>query len=177
MNDPLDREYLTWLYSQVGSVKLRNASRTHWSLITQLFTKKFVWLIPNDDNRMEDGRDLRQIFLDEREIHNVDPAWLGLDCSMLEMLIALARRLSFEAEGETRTWFWHMLDNLDLTQFNDRVYNEQHREGIDLALDTVIMRRYSPNGEGGLFPLRNPTEDQRDVELWYQFCAYLLELL
>ncbi len=177
MNEPLDELYLTWLYSQVGSVKRRTASRTHWSLVRQLFTKEFVWLVPNDDNRVEDGRDLRQEFLDEREIVDPDLAWMGLGCSMLEMLIALSRRLSFEAEGEPRVWFWHMLGNLDLTQFNDEEYNELHQQGIDAALDQVIWRTYSPNGSGGLFPLKRPKENQRTVEIWYQLSAYLLELL
>ncbi len=177
MNEPLDELYFTWLYSQVGSVKLRTASRTHWSLVRQLYTKEFIWLIPNDDNRVEDGRDLRLEFLDAREIENADSDWLGLGCSMLEMLIALSRRLSFEAEGEPRDWFWHMLENLDLEQFNDQQYNELHQLGIDATLDQVIWRTYSPNGFGGIFPLKYPQEDQRSIEIWYQLSAYLLERL
>jgi len=59
MNEPLDDLYLTWLYSQIGSIKLKQPSRTYWSLFRQLYTKEFVWIIPNDDNRIEDGRDLR----------------------------------------------------------------------------------------------------------------------
>jgi hypothetical protein len=177
VNEPLDELYLTWLYSQVGSVKLRTASRTHWSLIRQLYTKEFVWLVPNDDNRVEDGRDLRQEFLDDRGIENTDPDWMGLGCSMLEMLIALSRRFSFEAEGEPREWFWHMLENLELPPFNDREYNEFFQREINDSLERVIWRTYSPNGFGGLFPLQHPKEDQRDVELWYQLSTYLLEEL
>ncbi len=175
MNKPLDELYLTWLYSQVGSVKLRTAARTHWSLIRQLYTKEFIWLIPNDDNRLEDGRDLRREFLADCEIDDPDPLWMGLGCSMLEMLIAFSRRLSFETEGAPRVWFWHMLENLDLVQFNDQEHNKLHAKGIDEALDQVVWRTYYADGFGGLFPLKHPVENQRNVEIWYQFNAYILE--
>ncbi len=177
MKEPLDELYLTWLYSQVGSVKLRTASKTHWSLIRHLYVKEFVWIIPNDDNRLEDGRDLRHEFLDDREIDNPDPVWMGLGCSMLEMLIALSRGFSFVADGAPRTWFWHMLENLDLAQFNDKEYHEIHQRGIDEALDQVIWRTYYPDGFGGLFPLKHPKLDQRNVEIWYQLNAYIMEQL
>lgn len=177
MDDPLDRDYLTWLYSQVSSVKLKTPSRTYWSLLKILFTTEFTWFIPNDDNRLVEGTDLREAFLDERGITNPDPSWMEMECSMLEMLIALSRRLSFEAEGEPRTWFWHLLENLDLHQFNDQNYSPLYEKGIRDALAQVNNRTYSPNGEGGLFPLKRPRSDQRREEIWYQLNAYLNERL
>lgn len=171
----LDEEYLTWLYSQVGSVKLRNRSKSHWSLARQLFKKEFVWFVPNDDNRVEDGRDLRFEFLEANGL-TADEGWLSMGCSMLELLIGMARRLSFEVEGEPRVWFWHLIETLDLFQYNDREYNAQAEDKIDEALNRVIFRTYEANGRGGLFPLRRPLKDQREVELWYQLSAYLLEL-
>ena len=72
-------------------------------------------------------------------------------------------------------WFWHLIETLDLEQFNDRKYDDHAQEEIAEILDRVIWRTYAPNGDGGLFPLRNPTKDQRKVELWYQLNAYLLE--
>lgn len=177
MSALLDEQYFTWLYSQVGSVKLRNRSRTHWSLARQMHRKEFIWLIPNDDNRVEDGKDLRYEFLEACEIYETDPDWLGLGCSMLEMMIALSRRLSFEADGEPRVWFWHLIEMLDLEQYNDRNFDRLAEQRVDEALDQVIWRTYSPNGRGGLFPLNHATRDQREVELWYQLNAYLLELL
>lgn len=177
MSEPLDEQYLTWLYSQVGSVKLKNPSRTYWSLLRQLFTKEFVWIIPNDDNRVEDGRDLRYEFLRDAGIKRADADWLGLECSILEMLIGLSRRLSFEDEKEAdpRWWFWKLLENLGLSTINDRQYDELYARGIDETLDRIVWRTYNHNGEGGLFPLRYPEEDQKDVEIWYQMSAYLLE--
>lgn len=176
MNATLDELYLTWLYSLVGDVESKRPSRTYWSLLSQLFCKEFVWLVPNDDNRLEDGRDLRYEFRDTYEIEEIDPDWMSLGCSFLELLIGLSRRLSFEAEGEPRVWFWHLLEVLDLYQYNDNNYNKGLiYERIEDILDTVIWRTYDRDGKGGLFPLRNPEKDQRHVEIWYQMNAYLIE--
>jgi hypothetical protein len=175
MDGPLDEQYFIWLYSQVAAVKLRNRAKSFWSLTRVLLKKEFIWLIPNDDNRAADGRDLRYEFLSETGLQ-ADPDWLDQGCSMFEMLLGLARRLSFEADGEVRVWFWHLIEVLDIYQYNDRVYDEKAEAHIHEALDRVIFRLYSPSGRGGLFPLNRPQQDQREVELWYQLAAYLIEL-
>lgn len=177
MDGLLDEAYFKWLYAQVSPIRLKNPARTHWSLLRQLYKKEFVWFIPNDDNRVEDGKDLRREFIESINLRgDPDPVWMSLGCSILEMLIALSRRLSFEAEGEPRDWFWHMLENVDLQKYTDKYYDQIAERDIDQACDIIIFRTYAPNGRGGLFPLRNPVEDQRNVELWYQFNAYLVEL-
>jgi len=173
VSEPLDELYFRWLYSQVASVKQKNPSRTYWALLKQLFTKEFVWIIPNDDNRLEDGRDLREEFIEERQLHNVDPAWTELGCSMLEMLIALSRRLSFEDDQPADEWFWKLIENLGLRGFTDK--HTYTAEIVDEILDDVIWRTYGEDGQGGLFPLKHPNQDQRDIEIWYQLSAYLLE--
>lgn len=175
MPEPLDDAYLTWLHSQLVSPRLKNPARTFWCLTRQLYKKEFVWYVPNDDNRIEDGKDLRHEFVEVSGITNPDPVWLDMECSVLEMLLGLSRRLSFEAEGEPRDWFWHLLGNLDLQKYNDKNYNALAEEAIDSKLDILIWRNYSPDGRGGLFPLKHPREDQRVVELWYQLAAYLDE--
>lgn len=173
MDEPLDEQYLKWLYRQVASIRLRNPARTYWSLLRQLFKTEFVWLIPNDDNRIEDGRDLRYEFIEES---GADPSddWMTLQCSMLELLIGLSRRLDFEADGGSRRWFWMLLENLDLHNLNDSEYDNQE-EFVDDVLANVIWRTYDYDGSGGLFPLEHPDRDQTQVELWYQLSAYLLE--
>jgi hypothetical protein len=179
MNEPLDEQYLKWLYSQVASVRLKNPARTYWSLLRQLYSKEYVWLVANDDNRVEDGRDLRKEFKREIEIGQ-DNSWMELGCSMLEMLIALSRRLNFESEHEDGPahWFWHMLNNVGLEQYSDMYYtNTFTKELVEDILDTVIQRNFDPDGMGGLFPLDDPPEDQRFVELWYQSSSYLLEII
>jgi hypothetical protein len=174
MSEPLDELYFRWLYAQVGPVRLKNPSRTYWSLLKLLHTKEFVWIIPNDDNRLEDGRDLRDEFVYEIRHMDVEPEWMSLGCSMLEMLIGLARRLWFEDDRfQIDEWFWHLMENLGLSNFSDRGgWDEQD---VDDILSAVIWRIYEPDGSGGLFPLKDAQEDQREVELWYQMSEYLLE--
>jgi hypothetical protein len=175
MNAPLDELYLTWLYSQVGSTRTRSKERTYWHLLRQLYTTEFVWLIPNDDNRVNDGKELRDEFLDDHHIRDVDPHWMNEPCSFLEMMIALSRRIAFQVDGKTRDWFWHLIENLDLQRCNDAYFNEQLSAVVTETVDRVIWRQFYFNGHGGLFPLRNPERDQRKVEIWYQMHAYLIE--
>lgn len=169
---PLDERYLTWLYSRIGDVEEENPKRTYWKLFRQLYSIEFVWVVPNDDNRVEDGRDLRLRFLEEWHV-KADRHWMSLGCSMLEMLLGVAYRLSFEAEGPPRVWFWELINNIGLERYTDDKRVDLER--IAEVCDRVIWRTYSPTGQGGLFPLRESDEDQREVEIWYQLCAYVLE--
>lgn len=173
MEAPIDELYFTWLYGVVADPRIKRTYRTYWRLFKLLYTKEFVWIVPNDDNRIEDGKELRYEFIDHQKLMDVDHGWMNLGCSMLELLIGLSRRLAFETDSEPRVWFWRMLENLDLEKFNDGAHFTD--EMVQEKLDAVIWRTYKHNGEGGLFPLSQPCKDQRDVELWYQMSAYILE--
>lgn len=168
----LDDRYLTWLYGQVAEVKTRKSPRTFWNLFKQLYSTEFVWVVPNDDNRAEDGRQLRCEWAANTR-SEVDPNWLSLGCSFLELLIGLSRRLAFETDGDAPNWFWHLIDNLGLLDCNDR--SNFKFEEVDERLFVVIWRTYDRCGNGGLFPLRRTKNDQRKVELWYQLSEYLLQ--
>jgi hypothetical protein len=174
MYAPLDELYLRWLYSQVASVKTRIRARTYWRLFKQLYTTEFIWLVPNDDNRVMDGQLLRDEFLADSELEVVDQEWMALNCSFLEMLIALSRRLSFEADGEPLEWFWHLMRNLELQDYTDNI--DLPVDEVMAKVNQVIWRTYRKNGIGGLFPLKRPRIDQTEVEIWYQLNAYLNEM-
>lgn len=170
---PLDELYFIWLYRQVANPDIAEPSLTYWKLLKELFTKEFVWLIPNDDNRIEDGKALRIEFIQDEGLTEVDRDWIELGCSMFELMVGLSRRLAFEAEGEPHFWFWTMMENLGIHKYSDdRRFARIH---INKILDRVIFRTYKENGFGGLFPLKHPEQDQRNVELWYQLSAYVLE--
>lgn len=174
MGEPLDEQYFKWLYSKVASVRTTNPTRTYWSLFRLLFRKEFDWTVPNDDNRVEDGRDLRKEFSDAKNLHP-SVEWMKMECSMLEMLIALARRLEYDTEASLSDWFFCLLSNINLNGYNDSYFKLSDETTINRSLDRVVQRTYEPDGHGGLFPLDYPQEDQRYVELWYQRAAYLLE--
>lgn len=175
MSAYLDQLYFDWLCNQVYSVKTSSPSRSYRNLFHILYTTEFVWLVPNDDNRIEDGKDLRREFLEDENIRvdGWDHEWINLGCSMLELLLGLSRRLSFETDESENFWLFELLENIDLKQYNDRT--PISLDDIIEILDRVIFRTYLPNGHGGLFPLKHPQCDQRDLELWYQLSAYILE--
>lgn len=172
--ESLDERYFLWLYSQVASPNTRARVRLYKKLLGQLHEKEFVWLVANDDNRVEDGRALRDEFAEEHGVQGSEQ-WHADPCTMLELFLVLARSLAFQMDDEVDIWFWHLVEVLGLKRYNDLEYDTLASEIIDEALDNVIWRRYEPNGVGGLFPLRHAEEDQREVELWYQLNAYLLE--
>lgn len=174
MTEPLDELYFKWLYSQVGNVRLKNPRRSYWKLLRQLYKTEFVWLIPNDDNRLEDGRNLRQLFVEQKRLWGTDPNWMMMGCSVLEMLIGISWHLNFEEDSQTiDEWFWELIENLHLKNANDA--SEYDEADVEEVLADLIWRTYEPNGRGGLFPLNYPESDQRDVELWYQMQTYLIE--
>lgn len=163
--------YLDWLAAKIGHVRTRRSMNTYHDLLRKLSQTEFVWFVANDDNRAEDGRQLRLEWVTTQETP-ADPAWLASGCSFLEMLIALSYRLEFQSSSGADAWFWHLLMNIDLTAQNDRVFDEQEVEDRTHA---VMFRTYERNGHGGLFPLRRSRKDQRKVEIWQQMSAYLLQ--
>lgn len=174
MSAQLDESYFKWLYKQVADPNLPDGPLTYWRLLKMLFEKEFVWVVPFDENRIEDGKALRLRFLEDEGLPvDVDPDWMAMGCSFLELMVGLAVRLEFEADGRVHYWFWNLMSNIGLDGYHDRT--RLPKTHIDNVLEDVIFRNYSPAGEGGFFPLRNPQKDQRTVELWEQLSAYVLE--
>ncbi len=175
MDGTADDRYFEWLYSHIGPVNYNNPRHSYWSLAKQLYTKKFRWFVRNDENRAEDGVQLREEFIERWGHEGLDPNWMSLECSLFEMLVALSERLAFESYGEVGDWFWKLMENLGLNRYTDNLYNPSVAQDINETLDRVLDRDYGFDGAGGLFPLREAARDQRRVEIWYQKEAYLLE--
>lgn len=171
MEETVEHLYFNWLCARV--VNLSDIPNpTYWKVLAQLHRTEFVWVVMGDDNRAEDGKELRREFIFQAELPD-NPEWRAMGCSCFEMLIAFARRAEFQDETPTHEWFWEFMRNLDLTDWHDDSdYDENLVDGI---LEEFIWRTYLPNGAGGLFPIDNPGEDQRQVEIWYQFCEYLVD--
>lgn len=176
MNGTIDDKYLEWLYqSEIGAVRNKNPRRSYWELSRKLYSMPFAWSVRNDDNRAQDGVALRYDFLNEVRADIVDESWLGLDCSVLEMLIGMARRVAFESFGSPAEWFWKFLSNLELKGYSDHVWSTAIDREVTEILQRFVNRTYEYDGTGGIFPLRDPDEDQREKELWYQMSAYIME--
>lgn len=164
---------MQWLYAQVADPNKKRRSLTYWVLFRQLFTTEFMWFVLNDDNRWVDGKDLRYEFLVETDTPYVYEDFMDVGCCMLEMLIALSRRIAFLTDTPVDAWFWHILNNIGIAKFNDAC--EDFEPQVQEALERVIWRTYDFSGRGGLFPLRAATKDQTKIEIWYQMGAYILE--
>lgn len=164
MNQTLETEYFEWLKHEACK-----DSRNYQDLFYQMHEKEFVWIIPNDDNRINDGMDLRSEFLGVREAHQM---FKGV--SVLEILVGLSRRMAWAAGGDSRRWAWQLVCNLKLDRMSDPV-GIRREDRIDGILEDLIWRNYQPDGVGGFFPLANAEADQTKVELWYQMSAYINE--
>lgn len=176
----IEQDYFAWLCELVH---INSIETSYMALAKDLHHRKFYSIVPHDENRASDGKELREEYL--REINYPKYIEIEGDCSIFEMLIALAKRMDFETndpydieENVDRTayWFWEMIDNLGLTKYSDdNYYYYGGSDHIDRILDRFLERRYSRDGNGGIFPLEWTRKDQRDVEIWGQMNAYLAE--
>lgn len=164
----LDYEYFEWL---VGEIAVP-ARKTYNDLFDRMHNLEFVWFIPNDDNRIQDGMDVRNEFLNgsRGKLTQV----LG-GVSLLEVLVALSRRVAFNAGGKPERWAWELVKNLKLHKASDPLIGAKGNK-VEEALESLVWRTYNPDGTGGFFPLTNPKEDQTKVEIWYQMNAYVNEM-
>lgn len=178
MSSSLTEDYLRWLAPQIREDDgLSNPNKTYDGLLELMFETKFAFLdsIPRDENRMGDGCALRYEFCNERDMTTDSLIFLG-PASFLEVLIGLSRRLAFTAGHKSAPgWAWVLLANLNLHRAADPITRPKARK-VSQTLERCIWREYEPDGFGGFFPLREPREDQRQVEIWYQMAAYVSEM-
>lgn len=169
MSNQVNREYFDWLVSQIEIVGQSPRSYTH--LFRLMHETEFTWEIPGDDNRFQDGLDLRGYF--SGGVRSRIPQLEFV--SVLEVLIGISRRIAFIAGGEPKQWACQLVDNLGLTQFHDPLKHSDIPT-VQAILHTLVSRRYNEDGSGGFFPLNDPQEDQRRIEIWAQLNAYVNEI-
>lgn len=177
----LNNRYFNWM-CQLVSVRRYSKGRSYRKLLQFLHRVDFYYIIPMDSNREADGIDLRYRFGYENSYEESMIASFLDDrpCSVLEMMIALAIRCEENIMDDpdigdrAGQWFWSMIVNLGLEDMDDVKYNESY---IDRAINRFLNREYKRNGEGGLFTVRHSGRDLRNVEIWYQMCWYLDELV
>lgn len=177
-------DYFRWLCGLVEGIT-EDPRTSYKGLLYTLFAKDFYCFVANDSNRSSDGIYLRREYLEaikaNDDEHGVEWTALTGPCRMLEMMIALAKRCEDDImydpkkKDRTRDWFFVMIKNLGLDIYTDANFDYLSQEQINRVLDTVIERTYTKKGEGGLFPLKEPKQDQRKVEIWFQLTAWLNE--
>lgn len=170
--------YFGWLYYQVLRVFDEKSPLSYTNVCSEMHNIKFDDSVPNDDNRARDGLELRDEFISSlKEIEVEDYTQLQSlgGCSLLEMLIALARRADYIVEYGQERWFKIFLENLDLWKYADSDWTPRSGMKVRKILNDFNHRQYTRSGRGGVFPLRKPKKDQRALELWYQMSAYMTE--
>lgn len=164
--EPIEESYFKWLCAKVIDTTVSN----YWDLLKILHTTEFVWQVVGDRNRSADGLELRETFLREK-FRQTDDEWFDEPCGLLEMIIAFCNRASFQTDMPIAEWFWVFMTNLHLEEY--RRVGASDVDVIDNILHNFVWRTYQADGYGGLFPLRKAKNDQREVELWYQFYQYV----
>ena len=98
----IKQDYFAWLCELVGA---DTGNPPYLILAKELHATEFTWCVRNDDNRASDGLQLRAEYGNSL-------GYFDGPCSVLEMLIALARRIDFElsipenVRDYTSRFFW-----------------------------------------------------------------------
>ena len=176
MVDRINRQYFKWMS---GIIDGTSYSKLLWSLHNTRFTAR----LQLDEDREEDGSDLRGLFKKEcgygsSDIHseflNTRP------CSILEMMVALCIRCENhimdnpDIGDRTSQWFWDMIESLGLSGMRDTNFDEAYTERTIARFNN---REYFKNGRGGLFTSNDENVNMLDMDIWYQMCCYLNTIL
>jgi len=170
-------QYINWLASKVTVYVGSNYSK----LIQCLWENPFVWQLPDDKNRAVDGNMLRDVYVQSHHVEYKNLVFPFPDgCTFLEFLIALASRandIMYEpGMDKTSDYFWQMISNMCLDRCDDATYGKLWDDFyVNECVGRILSRNYDYNGSGGLFPLQNPIDDQKNVPIWYQMNAFLNE--
>lgn len=171
--DRVNNEYFEWLCELIDIGRFsKNVS--YRSLLKHLHNIEFTWFIPHDDNRADDGIQLRRKY----GLHCDDLAlsrYISGPCSVLEMMVALATRCEAFMDDtlmgdRTGQWFWGMIHNLGLSPMTDSKFDIDY---VDDIIARFLNREYEPDGKGGLFTVKHCAQDMRTVEIWCQLSWYL----
>lgn len=174
----INYDYFEWLSNLIA--KNRFAKEISYKkLLIFLHNTEFRYSMIRDENRAEDGVELRYRFaLSEGYEDDVDYVMEVLDgpCSVFEMMVALALRCEETIMDDPRVgdrtgqWFWGMIVNLGLGYMTDSKFD---RRVAEIAISRFLDREYDQDGRGGLFTVAYCDRDLRTVEIWNQMCWYL----
>ena len=120
----IETSYFQWLCTIIHADSFE---KSYYLLCGELFKYPFWVKVQRDINRANDGLGLRNEYFEEVGIDNNGS--LSEDCSMLELFIGIAKRMNDELMTEdsgdkTHEYFWEMMRNLELDEFDDEKFGE-----------------------------------------------------
>lgn len=149
-------------------------------LFRTLLDIPYYWNNKFDDSRAMDGRRIRNRFLNEDDSTTeevIESFVYGWPVSVLEVLIALARKLDLEylhtpMEDQAHVWFWMMMENLGLEHHiiaaNRHFAYDDEINDIKAKVFCWMDKEYDDNGHG-----YNPFEPPPDYIHDLDFNKYL----
>ena len=181
MAQTVKEKYFDWICELIDHTECDTES-SYFKLLHYLNEVKFTYILEMDENRMSDGINLKYRFGHVMGYPNelIENSLRNDSCSILEMMVALSIRCeegfmdNIDEGDRTGEWFWSMIENLGLDTMTDLNFNKRY---CDIVVRKFLTRTYASNGKGGLFTVKKPKSDMRDVEIWYQMMWYLDEYL
>ncbi len=164
-------KYLIWRCRLEKYVK-------YGTLFKTLHNIDFYYIIDRDDNRDEDGYDLRNDYKIPKEFVSMREEFYSRKTSVFEMLIALSIRVNDEIIGDPSDehpeyFFIEMLDNLFGSLKRNNHLNDQNYI-IDIV-NKWLNRDFRDDGFGSPFPVTHDLRDQTKLEIWDQMMSYINE--
>lgn len=135
---------------------------------------------PLDQNREIDGLNLRNAFGYRLKIpDNIINNSIYHPCSILEVIVALANRIENDIMADPtkcdRTDYWAkmMLANLHILEYSNSNFDAY---AIGKRIEDFLDRKYSYDGDGGLFRMDFPKKDMSKEDIWSQACYCITEI-
>lgn len=172
-------EYFNWLYDIIA-----DENKDYRKLCEILHSINYSYGNMYDANRYENGVYMRYRFAQEKGYDHEEPMIASTidnrDCSMFEMMVALAWHIetdimaNSEEGNRTYLWFEVMLNSLHIDVYEG---DSAETNAIDIlkAVQLFLNKGYSSNGDGGLFYIPDTNKDLREMEIWYQANEYLIK--
>ena len=180
-NTDTELEYYRWLTNSICPDSYARRMLMYSDLLWYLYISPYTWEFMMDENRFCDGQELVLNFAGDNGLdYYQTKADLvrHCECSMLEMMGALAIRLETSIKSDIRYgdrtgyWFWGMIENMGLSHYTDKNFDATE---VDDILRRFLARDYAADGRGGLFYVEQPDCPMYDTDIWHQAMWFLHE--
>lgn len=153
-------DYLTWI------IDIFDGSE-YTCLFRHLMTIPFRYTVQLDANLLPCVRRFRSKMGRDYDGPRGTPTVLEIFCTLA---VECEDKLMHNDDYGNRTcdWFWMILRNLDLDEYDDYAFSSRTAEIIDDTIDTFLDRGYDEYGDGGPFRVHKPYYDMRRAPLWEQ---------
>lgn len=157
-----DISYFEWLLQIVGILGLEPES----TIASWMYKIPYTYHFTLDENRKRAGLNLREEFQDAYGVPDEEVP--TSPCSTFEVLVALARDFSENADIPVERSY----EEIQLNLFNTIVHDKDY---IWDRVEDWLNGKVSKEGRFTPFPLQNYGGDVQTMDLWSQMNAYIHE--